>query len=178
APPRPAPPFAPQAPPAPRGAETVEHGGSATGAMALALLCLPAILFMIFKGADLMRHQHSVDGFAVMLLVNMLIAMAEGTVLGAGALLLLRRRAAGRWMIAGAGGAAALHGAAAVVQFFMTGGTLTNVGPSVLVMMVVVSPALAVCGAGAVVMALRPATGRWCLPRTGPPPVPRGAFRG
>ncbi|GAA1822280.1 serine/threonine-protein kinase [Actinomadura chokoriensis] len=168
----------PQVSAAPRAAEVPEHGGSATGAISLALLCLPGILFMIFKGATMMQNRPFPDGYTAMLLVNIMIAMAEGAVLAAGVRLLLRRSAAGRWMIAGAGGVTAVHGAAAVVQFFMTGGTFTNVDFSVLVTMLVVAPSLAVCAGSAVVMALRPATGRWCLPGAGPPPAHRGAHQG
>ncbi|QKW33446.1 serine/threonine protein kinase [Actinomadura sp. NAK00032] len=138
------------------------HAGTANAATALAMLCLPPILLMIYQAVVMLAHSHHFDWFEMMIIGNLLIAVAEGGLLVWGALLLAQGRAAGRWMIAATGGAVSLHGLAAVAQFFLTGGDPSDVSPSIVLMMFGAAPLLTVAGAGAALMAAVPPTGHWC----------------
>ncbi|MEU6782749.1 serine/threonine-protein kinase [Nonomuraea angiospora] len=146
-----------------RPAAASEHdGGAATAAATLALLCLPGLLAMVFQAAALLLD----PGPPVwLMLANVMVGVAEAVVLATGALLLFRRHAAGRWMIAVTGGAVALHGMSASMQYLLTGGRLTLETP-VSVLIFVIAPLTALAAAGAMLMALLPSTGRWCLRRS------------
>ncbi|MGW4967507.1 serine/threonine-protein kinase [Nonomuraea sp. NPDC004186] len=140
-------------------AATEPGGGTATAAATLALLCLPGLLAMVFQAAALLID----PGPPVwLMLANLMVGVAEAAVLATGALLLFRRHAAGRWMIAVTGGAVALHGMSASAQYLLTGGRLTLETP-VSVLIFVIAPLTALAAAGAMLMALLPSTGRWCL---------------
>ncbi|MGW0197485.1 serine/threonine-protein kinase [Nonomuraea sp. NPDC003201] len=140
-------------------AATEPGGGTATAAATLALLSLPGLLAMISQAAALLID----PGPPVwLMLMNLMVGVAEAVVLATGALLLFRRHEAGRWMIAATGGAVALHGMSASVQYLLTGGRLTLETP-VSVLIFVIAPLTALAAAGAMLMALLPSTGRWCL---------------
>ncbi|MGP4109451.1 protein kinase domain-containing protein [Streptomyces sp. 4N509B] len=128
---------------------------TATAATALALLCLPALLFMISKTTKYLQDPSAPTG---LIAVNMTVGIMEAIVLATGALLLFRRTMAGRWMVVAAGGAAALHCVSASVQYQLVG------GPSdVETFAHVIAPLTAVAAVAAVITALHPSTGRWCL---------------
>ncbi|MGW5682999.1 protein kinase domain-containing protein [Nonomuraea sp. NPDC003754] len=140
-------------------------GGTATAATTLALLCLPGLLVLILKAAQ-MFLRFADEPFGLLMAANLAVAVAEGVVLVMGALLLSQRRVAGRRMIATAGGVAAVHSMSAGVQFFLTGGELTTDTPvSVIVPLFVAAPVTGLFAVAAVLMAMLPATGRWCLRR-------------
>ncbi|MGW3567013.1 hypothetical protein ACWDSL_24605 [Streptomyces sp. NPDC000941] len=89
--------------------------------------------------------------------VNMVLGIAETVGLATGALLLSRHKMAGRWMIVATGGVAALHNSTVSVQYLAVG------WPPVIAF--VVGPATAALATAAVIAAVLPSTGRWCLRR-------------
>ncbi|WP_331772042.1 serine/threonine protein kinase (plasmid) [Embleya sp. NBC_00888] len=138
-------------------------GGAAAAAVVLAVLCLPGLLFMIFKFNEFLRPGTGAPSGVIR--ANMVVAIVEVVVLAAGALSLFRRHAAGRRMIAITGGVVAVQGLSGSAQYLMTGGRLTmDAPPAVLVF--VVAPLTAVVGVAAMAAALRPSTRDWCLPRS------------
>ncbi|MEV0201434.1 serine/threonine-protein kinase [Nonomuraea sp. NPDC050691] len=147
-------------------AATRHGGGTATAAITLALLCIPGLMVMIFKAAEMFLRFPG-EPFGFLMLANLAVSVAEAIVLAMGARLLSQRNASGRRMIAISGGTLALHGTSAIVQFFATGGELTVDTPaSVIVPLFVASPLTAVSAAAALLMAVLPSTGRWCLRRS------------
>ncbi|WP_431899905.1 serine/threonine-protein kinase [Nonomuraea sp. bgisy101] len=156
-------------PPAPQTAGRptmgIKHGGgTATAAIALALLCLLGLLVMILQVAELLLRFPG-DAPVTLLLANLAVSVVEGYVLAKGALLLFRQRTAGRWMIAATGGVVAVHGMSASAQYLLTGGRLSMDTPASMVVFVV-APLTAVVAAAAMLMAVLPSTGRWCLRRS------------
>jgi tRNA A-37 threonylcarbamoyl transferase component Bud32 len=136
-------------------------GGTATAAITLALLCIPGLLNLMSKIPPLLDEPGAPTG---LLWTNLAVGVLEIVVLAAGALLLFQRNMAGRWMIATTGGVGALHGMSASLQTAMTGADLTR-GDPIWETVYVVAPLTAVSGAGAMLMALLPSTGQWCLRR-------------
>ncbi len=136
-------------------------GRTATAAITLALLCLPGVMDLIFKAAGYLRYPDAPTG---LIWANLLIGVVEAIALATGALLLFQRKTAGRRIVAAAGGLTALQGMGAGVQFLLSGGELTmDAAPSTLVF--VVGPLTAVVAITAVIMAVLPSTGLWCLRR-------------
>ncbi|WP_329086466.1 MULTISPECIES: protein kinase domain-containing protein [unclassified Streptosporangium] len=149
-------------PPRPPGAGhpvAISHGvGTTTAAVTLALLCLPGLLYLVSKTVEYLQDP---DAPTELIAVNMAVGIVEAVLLATGALLLFQHKMAGRWMIAATGGAAALHGMSVSVQYLLVGGP-----PSVAAIAFVVGPLTAVSAAAAMIMAIHPSTGRWCLRRS------------
>ncbi|NUS83852.1 MAG: serine/threonine protein kinase [Streptomyces sp.] len=131
--------------------------GTATAAITLALLCLPGLLYVVSKTVEYLQDPSAPTG---LIAVNMVLGIAETVGLATGALLLSQHKMAGRWMIAATGGLAALHNSSVSVQYQVVGGP-----PSVEVIAFVVGPATAALATAAVITAVLPSTGRWCLRR-------------
>ncbi|MEV5944547.1 hypothetical protein [Streptomyces sp. NPDC051994] len=147
--------------PAATGPTTPHRSGSgtATAAIALALLCIPGLLAMIVKFIEWLQRYN--DAQTGLFIPNMAVAGAEAVLLAMGALRLSQHRPSGQQMIKRVGSVTVLHSLSATAQFLLGGGRLTmNARPSVLVF--VISPLTA----AAVVMASQPATGRWCHDRS------------
>lgn len=109
--------------------------------------------------ADALRFP---DAPAGLIRVNLAVIVLEMVVLTTGALRLFQRTAVGRWMVAITSGVLALHLMSASVQSLLTGGGPTMDEPASIAIFVI-CPLTAVVAAVAMIMALLPATGRWCL---------------
>ncbi|WP_351233266.1 serine/threonine-protein kinase [Streptomyces sp. NPDC002133] len=156
------PPTMPGTTPLPRMDPTSEARRAASATITLALLCLPGLMSMVAKTVEYILDPSAPTE---LIAVNMAMGIAETAVLATGALMLFRQKMAGRWMITAAGGATALQCLSASVQYQLVGGP-----PSVEMIAYVVGPLTAASAAGAVVMAVRAPTGRWCRPAAGPGP--------
>ncbi|MGO4417786.1 serine/threonine-protein kinase [Streptomyces sp. MCAF7] len=127
-------------------------------AITLALLCLPGLLYLVSKTIEYLQDPSAPTG---LIAVNMVLGIAETVGLATGALLLSQHKMAGRWMTVATGGLAALHNSTVSVQYLVVGGP-----PSVEVIAFFVGPATAALATVAVITAVLPSTGRWCLRRT------------
>ncbi|TMR22764.1 serine/threonine-protein kinase [Actinomadura geliboluensis] len=141
----------------PRGAAerstptTSQDGRTATAAMVLALLCIPgfALILVTFTLLDFP------PGLIPLLWVNIALPVLGAFSLGTGALQLYRRSPAGRWIIAITSGMATVW----LVQSTMY---YSHAGVFIYWHVTTVYPMTAVLAIAAVIMALLPATGRWC----------------
>ncbi|MFB9832882.1 serine/threonine-protein kinase [Actinoallomurus acaciae] len=140
-------------PPRPQSAgrptAAMKHGGgTATAAIALALLCLPGLLFLTFYSRGSLLPD-SPAGF--LSLVNFVVGVAEPVALATGVVLLFQHRAAGRWMIAASAGMAAQRMSAGAHYYGWRSW---------------VSIAIFLLATTATLVAVHPSTGRWCLRRS------------
>ncbi|MGY0057227.1 serine/threonine-protein kinase [Streptomyces sp. LZ34] len=150
-------------PAAGRPAPEVKHGGgTATGAVALALLCLPGLLVLVIKATEFLEEPGAPMG---LLWANLVVGVVAMVMLATGAWLLSRRAPAGRRIIAATGAVVFLQGASASAQAFLTGANLTEDSP-ISTVVFVVAPLTAVAAAAAVVMAVLPSTRDWCIRRS------------
>ncbi|MGW3768255.1 serine/threonine-protein kinase [Actinomadura verrucosospora] len=143
-------PWTPQPQMASHPTVAVQRGGAGTAiaAMALALLCVPGLLIMLFHSALDLRPPDSPD--RVLAYVNQAAGFAEPVALVVGVVLLSRRKAAGRWTI--------VMTAGLVAQRMCARESGYGWGPLVIVF---------ILATAALIMAALPSTGRWCL---GPTP--------
>jgi serine/threonine protein kinase len=137
-------------------------GGTATGAIALALLCLPGGLAFVTQATEFLDEPGAPIG---LLWANLVVGVVAMVMLVAGASLLSQRAPAGRRIIATTGAVVFLQGASASAQASLTGANLTE-DSSVSTVVYVVAPLTAVAAAAAVVLALLPATRDWCIRRS------------
>ncbi|MCX5422240.1 serine/threonine-protein kinase [Streptomyces sp. NBC_00078] len=135
---------------------------TATAAIALALLCLPGLLFMIFKIPEFIRMPGSPTG---VLWTNLVVGVLVMAMLVTGAWLLSQRKMAGRRMIAITGALGALQGMSASAQALLTGMQLTMDSPDA-ILFFLVAPLTAAVAVAATVMAMLPSTSQWCLRRS------------
>ncbi|TDC64888.1 serine/threonine protein kinase [Actinomadura sp. GC306] len=149
-----------EAPPARPGDQ---GGGTATAAMILTLLGLPGLLAIAFMAAVSMGSGAPI----VVIVVNLVVVIAEAVLLAIGTRRLSQRMETGRRMIAIVGGLAALHLIGASLQFILIGGDVELDSPFH-VTLFVFCPLAALLLIAAVVMALLPATARWCRPSEDP----------
>lgn len=141
-------PWAPQPQAAYRPTAAMESGGGGTAiaAMTLALLCIPGLLLMLIRFNYDLRVPDSPG--AVLSYVNLASSFAEPVALAIGALLLSQHRAGGRWTIAITAGLVAQRACAKGDEY--------GWGPLVFVF---------ILATAALIMAVLPSTGRWCLRR-------------
>ncbi|MDX3228734.1 hypothetical protein [Streptomyces sp. ME19-01-6] len=139
-----------------------DGGGTATGAIVLALLCLPGLLVLVDKAAGFLDEPGAPMG---VLWANLVVGVVAMVMLVTGAWLLSQRAPAGRRIIAATGAVVVLQGASASAQALLTGANLTEDSP-IATVVYVIAPLTALAGAGAVVMAVLPATRDWCRRRT------------
>ncbi len=137
---------------------TSDSGGTATAAITLAFLCLPGLLSTTIATLQYLTDPSAPTG---PIAVNLAVGIVETVLLTTGALLLLQHRTAGRWMIVATGGAAALHGLSFSVQYLVMGGP-----KSAAMFAFLVGPLMAVSATAAVITAVLPSTGEWCLRRS------------
>jgi hypothetical protein len=126
----------------------------------LAWLCVPGLLDFIFFFAEIASEPAAPTE---VLGTNFAAAVVEMILLIIGALLLSHRRTAGRRIIAATGIVVALQGFSGSLQASLTGAQFAT-GSSQWTTVQVVAPLTAVLAVAAVVLALHPSTGRWCLP--------------
>ena len=146
-----------------RGSDTPQQNrsGTVTAAIVLALLCLPEMLGLIVKTAGFLHELGAPTG---LLWVNMVIGGVEVILIATGALLLSQHKMAGRRIIAATGPVVALHSMSFFAQASMAGASVTMDGP--FGVFFVFAPLTAVLAVAAMIMALHPATGSWCLRRS------------
>jgi serine/threonine protein kinase len=137
------------------------RSGTVTAAIVLALLCLPELLGLIIKTAEFLPDPSAPTG---VLWANLVMGVAEVVLVATGALLLSQHKLAGRRMIAATGSIVALHSMSFFAQAVLTGAGVTMDGP--FAVFFVLAPLTAVSAVAAVIMALHPATSRWCLRRS------------
>ena len=156
------PPTMPGTTPLPAVDPTSEARRAASVTITLALLCLPGLVSMAGKCVEYILDPSAPTG---LIAVNMAMGIAATVMLATGALLLFRQKRAGRWLITASGGAAALLCLSAIVQYQVVGGP-----PAVAAIAYGVGPLTAASAIGAVVMAVRAPTGRWCRSAAGTGP--------